>query len=296
MTDFRVLRYFIAVADELHFRKAAERLNITQPALSRTIQSLENDIGVALFTRDRRRKVSLTAAGSAYYSSAKRLIQESEKARANAAAAAKGLFGSISIGHTDDFLADGLPDLVNEFLLRNENIGMKLSQDVSFRLIERLKQGEFDGVFTTKPFGSDLYGCRTLDLPSVPIVLALSNKHRLAGKRKVSLKQVMMERHLFSPAEPKSAFSIKVSAMLARDGLEPPKAVSPSSAEITMEMVRRNYGVKIASLGSIPKGSERIKAIPILSPDATLERMFVWRSEHGNSILENFMSNIEAHF
>ena len=95
--ELRHLRYFVAVAEDLHFRGAAERLRITQPALSRQIRALELDLGVGLFDRSGRR-VRLTAAGSMFLEEARATLEQAERARRVAVRAHRGEIGRLSLG------------------------------------------------------------------------------------------------------------------------------------------------------------------------------------------------------
>src|SRR5262245_36215523 len=96
--ELRHLRYFVAVADELHFSRAAERLNMSQPPLSRQIRELEEEIGVALVAREKR-KVGLTPAGKAFLAQAKRILAQVEAAKHEAAAVAVARAGHLRLGH-----------------------------------------------------------------------------------------------------------------------------------------------------------------------------------------------------
>src|SRR5262245_19066332 len=108
--DLRHVRYFVAVAEELHFSRAATRVHVAQPALSRQIRALEDELGVRLFERDRRR-VALTTAGAAFLDEARFLLERVERAVEVARRADRGELGSLRIGYVPAVVSTGLPEL-----------------------------------------------------------------------------------------------------------------------------------------------------------------------------------------
>ena len=112
--ELRHLRYFVAVAEELHFGRASARVHVAQPAVSRQIRALEEEIGLSLFERDRRRVV-LTAAGAAFLEEARSLLQHVDRAVITAHRAARGELGSLRIGYVPAVVYTGLPLMVRAF-------------------------------------------------------------------------------------------------------------------------------------------------------------------------------------
>jgi len=143
--ELRHLRYFVAVAEELHFGRASARVHVAQPAVSRQIRALEEEIGLSLFERDRRRVV-LTAAGAAFLEEARSLLQHVDRAVITAHRAARGELGSLRIGYVPAVVHTGLPEIVRAFRKRFSRVEVRLQEmnpamQVDALLAERIDVG-----------------------------------------------------------------------------------------------------------------------------------------------------------
>lgn len=143
MFEISQLRCFVAVAEELHFSRAAERLNMTQPPLSRQIRLLEHQIGVQLLERTSR-TVRLTAAGKAFFPDAARILRMAEEAAATARRNAKGEKGSLSIGFTASFGYKLLPEIVRHLRELAPDVSLTLKELVTGAQLEALHSGVLD--------------------------------------------------------------------------------------------------------------------------------------------------------
>ncbi len=169
-------RSFVAVAEELHFGRAAERLNMTQPPLSRQIQKLERSVGVELLERDNR-KVSLTAAGQAFLTDARRLVISAERAPLNARRIASGQFGELRIGFTAASGFSLLGPLLSEISTNLPNVHLELFEMVTGEQVAALQDGDIDMGLARPPFDE-----KTLEsqlLFSESLCLAVPTGHRL---------------------------------------------------------------------------------------------------------------------
>lgn len=167
----------MAVAEELHFRRAAERLNMTQPPLSRQIQKLEQDIQVKLFERDARR-VTLTPAGAAFLEDARRLLQLAASAPDLAKRIAEGAAGTVRIGFTGASTYAVLGPLLNLLGARLPDINIDLSELVTSEQLEALAGGTIDLGFARPPFDAELYDSMLIQQEA--LVVAMPTTHRLA--------------------------------------------------------------------------------------------------------------------
>lgn len=143
MFELSQIRCFVAVAEELHFSRAAERLNMTQPPLSRQIRLLEHHVGVQLLERSSR-TVRLTAAGRAFFPEAARILRIAEEAVFAARRAAKGEHGSLAIGFTSASGYSLLPEVVRRLRERAPGVSLALKELVSTSQVEALNAGELD--------------------------------------------------------------------------------------------------------------------------------------------------------
>ena len=135
--SFASLRSFVAVAEELHFGRAAARVHIVQPALSRQIRALEEELGVRLFERDRRR-VALTPAGAVFLEEARSLLEQVARAVEAAQRADRGELGSLRIGYVPAMVSTGLPEMVRRFRERYPDVDVQLQEMTPAMQVESL--------------------------------------------------------------------------------------------------------------------------------------------------------------
>jgi DNA-binding transcriptional LysR family regulator len=148
--ELRHLRYFVAVAEALNFGRAARRLAISQPPLSRQIRALEEELGAALFARTRR-AVALTAAGNALLPEARRLLREADALKEGARHLAAGQAGTVALGFISVAAYNILPALVPEFRRRHPGLKLALQEGVTDLLLPALVQGEIDVAMVLPP-------------------------------------------------------------------------------------------------------------------------------------------------
>src|SRR5262245_11938704 len=154
--DLRKLRYFVAVAEELHFGRAAERLRLSQPPLSVHVRTLERELGVQLFVRNRRR-VTLTVAGSVLLEEAHRLLRQAELSVLHVRRAASGEVGRLAIGFVSTVDYSILPSLVGRFRAKHPGVDLRLLEMTGDRQQEALRTGELDlGLSILPATASDL--------------------------------------------------------------------------------------------------------------------------------------------
>ncbi len=168
------LRGFVAVAEELHFGRAAERLLMTQPPLSRQIQKLERSVGVRLLDRDNR-KVSLTPAGAAFLTEARRLLTLAEVAPDRARRIAAGSTGTVRIGFTAASTYGTLTRVLNAVATAAPDIDLDLYEMVTSEQVAGLQSGELDLGLARPPFDTEQFASRLLH--TEPMVLAVPVGH-----------------------------------------------------------------------------------------------------------------------
>jgi DNA-binding transcriptional LysR family regulator len=159
--QLRHLRYFVAVAEELHFGRAAARVHGAQPALSRQIRSLEEEMGLRLFERDRRR-VALTAAGVAFLDEARFLLGHVERAVAAARRAERGELGLLRIGYVPAVVGTGLPEIVRAFRQRFPGVDVRLQEMNPALQVEGLLGKRVDVGFVRGPIDEPALAAQTV--------------------------------------------------------------------------------------------------------------------------------------
>lgn len=185
--ELRHLRYFVAVAEELHFGRAAKRLRISQPPLSAQIRDLEDEVGARLFERGTR-TVDLTDAGRTFFSRAKDLLARAEAAKSEASDIARGELGTITIGYTTTAMYELLPRVLTEFRAERARIGIKLAEMPSHALARALDEGRIDVGFACLPTPLGDHVARVVGEDRM--VIALPANHPLARRAKLRMRDL----------------------------------------------------------------------------------------------------------
>src|SRR6185437_13339041 len=186
MTTFelRHLRYFLAVAEELHFTRAARRLNIAQPPLSIQIRQLESLIGATLFVRDRR-TVSLTPAGAAFVDGARRTLAEAERSADAARRASIGEVQTLRVGFTDSAALSVLPAIVRRFSRDHPEVRLELTEDATQAQLDAVENERVDVALVRGPLSAK--SLRTVVLLREPFIVAIPAGHPLTTHRTLSV-------------------------------------------------------------------------------------------------------------
>src|ERR1035437_4246717 len=181
--DLRQFRYFLAVSEELNFGRAALRLHISQPPLSRQIRQLEDQLGVELFQRNKA-GVALTEAGAAFLPEVRRTLLQAEKAVAVAKAARSTEGGQFVVGYPTVFDHSAIPDVFDRLRQRFPNWRIVTRGKHSISLVRDIKNGTMDAAFIG--LHTETQGLTVETILEEPLVLALPANHRLAQKRRLS--------------------------------------------------------------------------------------------------------------
>ena len=216
--ELRHLRYFVAVAEELHFRRAAERLHVAQPAISEQVRKLELDLGVRLFERSHR-SVALTDAGVALLEEARRILRQADVARQAARAAGGRATMRLRIGYLPDCLPSSVPRALREVASSLPSVEVDLQDAPALRLVDDVRAGRLDAVVTSLPAHTG--GLRVSALGEQRMVIALPAMHPHAMEPAIALERLAPERLLVLPHDANPAFRNTVAAACLDAGLAP---------------------------------------------------------------------------
>jgi len=244
------LRYFIAVADRLHFGRAAEALHISQPPLSRAIRALETRLGVALFARSRRR-VELTAEGGRLIEEARRLLGQLERAVLEVRGMASGEQGRLRIGFVS--LADYgvLPGLLKRFKAARPGVALALREMLSPEQATALGAGELDFGLLVPPVAGEA-GLEHLVVQRERFVAALPSRHRLArAAGRLAVSDLAREPFVMVPREIAPGLYDIVRGLAARAGIPLNVAQEAIQMQTVVSLVSSGLGVAIVTT---PKG------------------------------------------
>lgn len=217
--ELRQLRYFVAVAEELHFRRAAARLHISQPPLSQQIRALEDELGFALLTRTRRR-VELTAAGAAFLRDARALLGELEGAVATARRIDAGQTGRLRVNFVGSALFSIVPGAVERFRRARPGVELELRERATVDQLRAVRAGVADVGLVRPPIEDDgeLHAQTVLRERTVA---ALPTGHALAGLSRVPLRRLAAEPLVLFPRDQATGFHDLLIDSLAGAGVAP---------------------------------------------------------------------------
>ena len=239
---FRQLRYFLAVAEELHFGRAAERAGIAQPPLTQQIQKLESLLGCKLFVRGR--KTRLTAAGAALAADATRLLEQAEQAFDSARRAARGEVGQLRVGVPPSVMLTGLPAAIRRYRERYPAVSFLLREMATSVIEEALRRREIDLGFLreSKP-GTPLKSALFL---TERLVAVLPAAHPLASRSTLALRQLKSESFVLFPARLGPAFHDVLTGACVRAGFAPRIVQEATQWQTVISFVEAGMGVSLA--------------------------------------------------
>lgn len=289
MFDLSQLRCFVAVAEELHFSRAAERLHMTQPPLSRQVQLLEHAIGTALFTRSNR-MVRLTPAGRSLLPEARTILRLSEHAGLTARRVGLGEAGAISVGFTAAAGYRFLPDAVARWRDAFPDIGLQLREMVSGEQLEALDAGRLDLGLLRPPITRD--GLRSRCIVREPLVAALHVSHPLAASDALRLRDFdHLPLVMYSPDEARYFYDL-VARIFSRHGVSPRYAQHVSQIHSVLALVRAGLGVALVPEAATSLRYEGIvyRNVTGLAPARPVELHMVWREDNDSPILPRLLA------
>ena len=240
--ELRHLRYFVAVAEERNFTRAAERPHIAQPPLSRQIQQLEEDLGVVLIEKGAR-PLRLTEAGAFFYAHAKALLDQAHDLRTMTQRVGK-LERKLSVGFVASTLYGLLPDIIRRYREAHPEVDMTLHEMTTVEQLKALKEGRIDVGFGR--IKSEDASIRRILLREEPMVVALFPGHRLADREGgVRLTDLIHEPLLVYPQAPRPSFADQVLAAFRDANLVPDHVTEVRELQIAMGLVAAGQGIAI---------------------------------------------------
>ena len=273
--ELRQLEYFVAVAEECHFTRAAQRMRVAQSGLSASIRSLERELGAALFLRSTR-QVELTEAGRALLVEARRALTTVAAGR-DAVAAVQGLLrGRLAVGTLQCLCTVDLPEILSRFSKAHPGVDIQLRHDSSGALIEQVRAGRLDVAFVTRPARvPDEVMLTPLD--TMPMMLACGPEHPFAARDHVDLRE--LDGLPFVDYHPDWGTRETVDRLLAANCLDRHVALEVNDVHSLLDLVGNGLGVAILPGNFVHKGS-RARFVPLTGPAPTWETAIVTPASH----------------
>jgi len=291
--ELRQLRYFVAVAEEKHFGRAATRLHMTQPPLSQTIQALEDMLGTPLFARTKR-SVALTPAGLALLPEAQRLLQQAAALPDLARRAASGASGLLSLSFISTADYSILPPLLQRFRGRYPQVQIELREATTHIQLDDLMQGKIDAGLLLPPFSDK--AAAVLDyLPvlSEPLVAALP-AGSVRGKQAVALKNLRELPLIIFPRRIAPAFHDTILSCFRDAGVTPHIGQEAIQMQTIVGLVSAGMGMALVpqSVSNLQRAGVDYR--PLSGKPPLIETGLAWRRDNSSAVLRAFLEMAPA--
>jgi DNA-binding transcriptional LysR family regulator len=277
LLDLRLLRTFLTVAEELHYRRAADRLNATQSAVSLQIQQLERRLAVTLFARNRR-NVALTPAGEVVYSEGKEFLSKADLLARNASAAHEGRRGLITIGTIGAATLEVLPRLIEKVRSVEPGLEFRFREMGGREQLEALRRGDIDLGFVRSEVRMTGLAFKTVHVE--PVICLVPSSHRLASKTEISISELEGEAIVNLARDHDPAGHDLYISLYRSAGFEP-RVVQEASQLPTILFA-------VAALGCVSIGPaswrvlrrDGVKLVSVAHPVPTISTRLVWNPNH----------------
>ena len=310
LIDLRAWRQFVAVAEELHFGRAARRLHMTQPPVTQAIAQLEKTLGVKLFDRTQRR-VSLTAAGEALLPDVRDMLARAQALPARARAAAAGEVGRVRLAFVSTIGFERLPVWVREFRLQCPQVALELVEATGDVQLEALARGEIDAGLMLHSPGFAPPGHERLAVAAEPLVLALPEMHPLAHVERPALIDVLAEPLVIFPRRIVPSLHDAIYGLYHAAGRVPTVAQEAIQMQTIVNLVWGGVGVawvpasvmQFRRAGVVYRTAEalapavaagRSRKAPLPEPLPACETSLIWPGGVGNPALGRFVEFVRS--
>lgn len=292
--ELRHLRYFVAVAEELNFTRAAARLHIGQPPLSMQIRDLEGEMGVRLFERTQRR-VALTPAGQCLLEHAYRILGGVREAVEAAQRAARGELGELRVGFTSSLpFTDLLPDALHAYRRRFPAVRLQLSEMFTPEQFGALARGELDVGFVRLQGGRAPDGIALREIARNPLRLVVNASHRLAGEAAVSLAELRDEDFIGFPADVGTDLPAVLRGLCRQAGFEPRIVQTAREATTQIGLVGAGLGVAVLPAPLETVRMARVRYLPIIDADAQFRLAVATVEGAPSPLLQGFLDVVDG--
>ena len=290
----RHLRYFVAVGEEEHFGRAAERLHIAQPALSRQIQDLEKEIGFLLFER-LPRGVQLSAAGKLFLDDARRILQEVQDATRRAERVASGMAGTLRVGFVESISWHGVvPESFRRFRRNQPAAELVPVPMLSLQQVEGVQSGRLDAGFIVSMAALD----EELDQRPVAqhkVVLAAPKGHPVARQKKLRLRDLSEVSFVCFPRHANPAAYDRLMEACFRGGLKSPRIVQEAIDHATiLSLVSCRMGVAFVSDSARWQCPRGVVLLPVVDLHLPVPFSLIWRKDNQSPLLQRFLAILEV--
>lgn len=288
--DLRQLRAAIAVADHLHFGRAATAVGLTQPALSQAIKHLETHLGTTLFERNPRH-VTITPAGEEFLAEARTALSLLDSATTRAQAAGRGEAGTLAIGMVGSAMLAPVPRLLRTYRDHYPQVRVSFAELTTADQVDQLRSGTLDIGFLRPPLPAPADS--ELELSTVarePLLAALPAGHKLARRQRVPLKSLASESFVRTPRHLGAGFYDQITALCREAGFEPHVVQEAVRMDTITGLIAAGFGVSIVP-GSVARRPTPDVVFAHLSPAPTpIDLALARPTGHNSPLATNFIA------
>jgi DNA-binding transcriptional LysR family regulator len=293
MVELRHLRYFVAVAEELHFSRAAERMHMAQPPLSAAIRQLERDLGVDLFIRTTR-EVKLTEAGHAFLAGARRTLADAERAAEDAKRAAAGELGRLRIAYSWSARFETLPALGRAFRASHPSIDLMAQEMWNARMPPAFANGSIDVALSLCPeIAAEL---ELAPIRTERLVALLPEAHPLTREEAIPLSSLADDEFILFPREIAPRLHDSFVSLYRRAGFEPRVRNESFHTGWDLGVLAEIPAVALAPQTAADGLPDGIVAVALSEPTDSLETCVVWRSDDPSPVVGAFVEVARSAF
>lgn len=290
--ELRHLRCFLAVAEELHFARAAERLHIEQSPLSRTIKELEEDLGEQLFVRTSR-STRLTRAGKLFLEHVPRVFAALEQARDSVKAAANGFHGQLRIALSDGITPSRLPALLALCRQEEPEVEIRLFEVPLSQQLKGLHDDLYDVGFAQSDEVGD--GIAVKSVWSDPLMVAVPARHPLLTYKRIPLDEVLRYPLVLCDPQVCEGHARQIERVLRRVEQEPMIAERVASCDLMMALVSAGFALGLAGAPHIVSSRESgVVARPLAGRSPMLTTYLLHRESETSEVLARFIERVQA--
>lgn len=289
---FRQLHQFLVLSRELHFGRAARKLNISQPPLSTSIKNLEETLGFLLLHRNNQ-GVRLTPAGAEFAEHCARILGQLDAARAMAGQKAIGAAGTLSVCFVSSMLFRNLPRSLRAFEQAHPTAGLDLHEMNTNQQIENLLRGKADvGFIHAVPLPDELSAHTTL---TERLVCCVPRHHRLAGRSRISISEMAGDKVLVFSREFAAHYHDRIVALLRSAKVEPHAPYRVQHWLTVVALVAQGMGISLVPRSLARASMAEVIYIEVEEPSAEHEVQMIWRTDSENSLTGSFVRYLQHH-
>lgn len=288
MIDLRQYRQFVAVAEEMNFRRAAERLHMAQPPLTAAIRRLEAELGVALLERTNRVE-RLTPAGEVFLLEARRVLAQSERAIEQARRAGEGLAGSLRITFVATAAHAMLPRIVRGFRARHGDVSLELQEATTAQQAAALIDDRADIGLVALPL-PDWASLTVVGLRQTALVAALPQEHRLASRAKLGLADLAREPWILFPPALGPGLHRRIVAACAKAGFAPNVVQQAVQMDTIVSLVAAGLGVSVVPPALAEAGRPGVRFRPLHGRGAPIRYELALAFARASPLVDSFVA------